>query len=239
MKRQASVLVVGALLLGGCATKGDVRDLQDQLTAMRAEQEAMLREIQQQNAAIMDSLNMQEVRLRGDLTNQLVGIERQLVQIQELTGQGAAELAELRQQIRQREQAAATLAAPAAGTPEELFAASTTALESGSVSTARAGFEEFLRSFPEHPMAADAQFHIGMTYESEGDLERALEAFGRVLELYPASERAPTALYRAAVIEIERGNPDEARELFSRIVSAYPDSPEAPLARDRMEELEG
>src|SRR5690606_29347998 len=90
-------------LTAGCATKRDVRDLQAGMSQMQATQEQLLRELQRQNAAILDSLHIQDVRIRGDFTNQLVQIERQLVQIQELTGQGQQRLNELRATIRTRE----------------------------------------------------------------------------------------------------------------------------------------
>lgn len=228
------------VVLGGCATKQDVRDLTDQISTLRATQEEMLREVQRQNAMIMDSLSARGTQLRGDITNQLVGIERQLVQIQELTGQGQTQLSQLRDQIRVREESAAgfgTADSVPAGEPEELLDAALESLERGSLTTARAGFEEFLRLFPQHPLAADAQFHVGETYEEEGEPTRALEAYARVLQLHPASARAPAALYRGAIIEAGRGNRDEARMLFSRIVSAYPDTPEAELAREQLDEM--
>src|SRR5690606_28490782 len=134
-------------LTAGCATKRDVRDLQAGMSQMQATQEQLLRELQRQNEAILDSLSMQDVRIRGDFTNQLVQIERQLVQIQELTGQGQQRLNELRETLRAREAALQSVQAglnpPVDGDPEELFATAEGAFQRGSISTARAGFEEF------------------------------------------------------------------------------------------------
>ena len=243
MRVAASTLAFPLLLalgLGGCATKRDLRDLR---TEVRSSQEETLREIRQQNDAILDSLGVALTRLRGDMTNQLVEMERQLVQIQELTGQGQQRLADLREQIRNRQQTIGMTgdvgAPPAAGNPEELFNLSLAALRRGSLTTARAGFEEFLRAFPQHPLAPDAQFHIGESYEEGDDPAPALEAYGRVLELYPNASRAPTALYRAGMIEVERGNEEQARTLLERVVSAFPESPEAPLAREQLDQLGG
>ncbi len=228
-------------LLAGCATKRDLRDLRTEMEAMRESQAEMLREVQRQNVAIMDSINDQGTRLRGDFSNQLVGIERQLVQIQELTGQGQQRLSELREQLRSREQVAASaaVAGPSASTapPEDLFNASLAALRRGSMATARTGFEEFLRNYAQHPLAAEAQFHIGETYGEANEADRALAAFARVIELYPASARAPTALLRSGQIEVARGDRDAARTSFTRIVAAYPNSPEAPLATEQISAL--
>lgn len=232
-------------LLGACATKRDLRDLTGEVQALRASQEAALREIQRQNEMILDSLGTQIVRSRGDLGNQLVQMEQQLVQIQELTGQGQRRLSELREDIEARAAAinsappSATSATPAAGNPEALFNTARAALERGSLATGRAGFEEFLRLHPEHRLAADAQFFVGESYAEGRDPARALEAYARVIEVYPTSPQAPAALLRAGVLELSRRNTAEARALFNRVVTAYPDSREAPTARAQLQTLGG
>ncbi len=235
------------MLLAGCATKRDLRDLRTEVETLRASQEALVREIQRQNAMLLDSVTSQNVRMRGDLRNQLVQMERQLVQIQELTGQGQRRLAELREQIRAREEAQTAIvpagangsgsAAPPTVSAEELYNTSIAALRRGSHTTARAGFEELLRAYPQHALAAEAQFHIAESYAEAKDLPRAIEAYGRVLERYPQSPRAPVALYRAGVLELERGNRDAARTMFNQVVTAYPRSAEAALAREQLQRL--
>lgn len=227
-------------LLAGCATKRDLRDLRIEMDSLRMAQAEMLQQIQRQNQQILDSLVAQNTRLRGDVSNRFTEIDRQLVQIQELTGQSQRRLSELRQQIERREEASfgpqAAAGAPAAG-PDEMYNAALAALRRGSHSTARAGFEEFLRHYAQHPLAADAQFHLGESFQEGGEPVRALEAYGRVLELHPNSPRAPTALYRAGLIELQRNNRDRARTMFNQVVTAYPNSPEAALAREQLQRL--
>ncbi|HEX7238767.1 MAG TPA: tol-pal system protein YbgF [Longimicrobiaceae bacterium] len=248
-------------LLGACATKRDVRDLRDEMQSMRAAQDSALREMQRENRQMLDSIAAMEQRTRGDVANRFLQVDRQLVQIQELTGQGQQRLAEMREQLdlRQRQEAqrqaadsaARTRAAsdtsssgsgagpsagdvPAAG---ELFESSLRSLRRGSFQTARAGFQEFLRAYPQHRQAADAQFYVGETHNEAKEVAPALQAYARVVQLYPTSARAPTALYRAGTIESGRGNRTEARALFERITRAYPQSPEAPLAREQVQRL--
>lgn len=242
MRTRLLALGTGLLLLSGCATKRDLRTLTLAVDSMRTSQEASMRAMQQQNQALRDSVNAQNLRLRGDLMNQMLRMEQQLVQIQELTGQGAQQLATLREQVRVREEALRTQeqegAAPVSGAnAQELYDASLASLKRGSYSTARAGFEELVRSFPKHALAADAQFQIGESYAAQKDTPRALEAYARVLELFPASPRAASALYRSAVLELERGNRDRARTLFTQVTTAYPRSPEAAQAKDQLAKL--
>jgi tol-pal system protein YbgF len=248
MKGRLLALALLLPIFGGCATKRDLRDLRTDLEAMRASQEAVLREIQRQNATILDSIAAKDVRLRGDLANRFVQVDRQLVQIQELTGQGQQRLADLRRELRDREEAMRAAAAAAAaspvdaapadvGEPDEVFQAAQAALERGSSATARAGFEEFVRAFPQDPRAAEALLLIGEAHDKAEEPARAVEAYQRVLELYPNSPRAATALYRAALIESGRGNRDRARSMLNQVTTAYPKSPEAKQVAEQLRKL--
>jgi tol-pal system protein YbgF len=242
MRRILLVAVVIFPVLTGCATKRDLRDLRVEVDSLRQSQATMLLNIQRQNQQLLDSLMAQNTRMRGDFANRFTDVDRQLVQIQELTGQSQRRLNELREQVGRREEAfgpadsGVGTAAPA-GNPEEMYNAALAALRRGSHSTARAGFEEFLRHFAQHPLASEAQFHIGESFQESRDVVRALEAYGRVLELYPNAPKAPTALYRAGQIEAERGNREAARTMFNQLVTAYPRSVEAPLAREQLQRL--
>src|SRR5690606_27735164 len=140
--------------------------------------------------------------------NRLLQMERQLVQIQELTGQGQQRLSEMRQELRRQEESMRSSTMPggqpgggAMGDPEELYAAAEGALQRGSFTSARAGFEALVQGFPQHARAAQAQLGIGETYEKTSDAERALEAYTLVPERYPDAPEAATALLRAGRVE--------------------------------------
>lgn len=232
--------------LGAClASRQDVQALRTEVATMRAAQEEMIRELQRQNALILDSLSDQQVRTRGDLANRLLQIERQMVQIQELTGQGQQQLAQLRAQINQRQQELVTPPDSAGGdegdggtastsSPDETYQSAMTYYRRASYATARAGFEEVVRGSPQHRLAPDAQYYIGETYAQARDWDRAVAAFARVAELYPTSPRAATAVFRSGQVELGRGRRDEARARFNQVVRAYPRSPEATQARTEL-----
>lgn len=240
--RLLSVLVL-VPLLGACATKRDLRDLRMEMEAMRASQESLLREIARQNDLLLDTLTVQDVRLRGDIANRLLQMERQLVQIQELTGQGQQRLAEMRQELRRQEETIRASSVPGrppaggGGDAEDLYAAAEGALQRGSFTSARTGFEALVQSFPQHPLAPRAQLGIGETYEKTSEAERALEAYALVPELHPDAPEAATALLRSGRIEAARNNREEARTLFNQLIAAYPGSPEVETAREELAKL--
>ncbi len=264
--KAARLLALGALALvaaaPGCATKHDVRDLEGQILLLRAHQDSIARLVQRQNRELLDSVRATTdllVRVRGDLGHQLLNLEQQLVQVQELTGQGQRRLQELNQQL---EQNRAALSGPpssdtAGGAPPEpsagaapgapggtagptnaaeLYALAQTQLQNGAASTARMAFQQLIRSFPGDSLAPAAQLGIAESYVGE-DPVRALREFDRVVELYPNSAKAPAALLEAAAVLRDRGNVTRAREYLRRILARYPRAPEATQARRRLTQL--
>jgi tol-pal system protein YbgF len=111
-------------------------------------------------------------------------------------------------------------------------------LRRGSPGTARAGFQQFLREYPRHPLAGDAWFFLGESWEaSDGD--SAAVAYDQVVEQFPDSRRAPTALYRLGLLAERAGDRRAAEVYYSRVIAGYPRSEEARLARSKLENPEG
>lgn len=245
------VLLLTVAGSSACATKSDVDSLRGELAAMRASQDSFVRTLLQIEQSLKTALEEQGnliAGMRGHVGLQLDDVERQLVQIQELLGQGQIALLGLRERIQRRE--AERRSSPpvvredtterprAAGTdPEALYNAAIEQLRRGAYTTARSGFSDFLVSFPAHQLAPDAQLHLAETYLEEDELNRALTAFNRVVELYPNSSVAPTALYRAGRVQVERGNKDSACEYFLRVLAGFPRSDESRPARDQANRL--
>lgn len=254
--RTVLLLPLLPLLLTGClATRNDVRRLEGELAAMRAAEQAaqaqqnqLLGQLREENArqqrAAIDTLRSVAVTLRGELSGQIRQLDRQVAQLRELTGQGQQRLAELGERLTARDTQSTNPAPPTTGgatapaaDPEELFGAAQSALQRGSLATARAGFEEYLRLAPSGPRAVDAQLGIADSYAQARDPVRALELYTRFVESNPRSPRLSTALYRSGLLELGRGNRARARQLFQQVSGSYPRSPEASLARAQLAQL--
>jgi tol-pal system protein YbgF len=269
-----SVRTPAALLalfaLGGCASKGDLRRVEDQLVLSRAENQradsanaARLGEVLVLQRGIADSLDgvgrrlgqvgAQVATLRGDIANDLISIQQQLVQVQALTGQSQQRLTEVTTQLEARSEqlnvqpsidtAAAPssptgAASPAAGSPsaEQMYAASLQQLRRGSPGTARMGFREMLRLYPTHTRVADATYFLGETYAAESP-DSAAVYYAKVLENFPQSTRAASSLYKLGLLAERRKDVEGARTQYQRVLHDYPRSDEAALARDRLKTL--
>jgi TolA-binding protein len=114
-----------------------------------------------------------------------------------------------------------------------------------------AGFREFLRRFPDHTLAGNAQYWIGESHfslarghtnagqadKATQELEQAVQEYRKVLASYPRGEKAPTALYKEALALIELKQPTLAQQRLEYLVANFPQAEETPLARERLAAL--
>jgi tol-pal system protein YbgF len=163
----------------------------------------------------------------------------QLITIQELAGMSQKRIVELRASMEERTQSTAPAdsgAAPAPG-PAQLFTLSFDQLRRGSYATARAGFEELLRRYPDFEEASAAQLYIAQSYAEEHRTADADSVYGLVVTRFPQSRDAPTALYKYGLSQLAQGKTASARTALQRVVREYPNSTEAELARDRLRSI--
>ena len=256
--RRAWLAPLAVLAAGGCAMRSDVVRIERQMVTQQQAQ-ARADSLIAANVAglgrllqsVADSLAAQQLRLtqlRGDPRTELYDIRQQLVAIQELTGQSQQRLSELRGQLDQRRTApdgptitpggAVSPAAPS-GDPnaDQLMEISLQQLRRGSPGTARAGFGEFLRRFPDHARVADAVYFTGEAWSAEQRADSAAVSYQAVIDRFPQSPRAASSLYKLALQSLAAGRNAEARERFNRVVTSYPNAEEAVLARERLRTL--
>ena len=249
-------VTAAAVALGGCALKGDVRRVEDQVQQLRTQtaradsaRAAELQRIAAMLQRVEDSLVSQQAQLQqmhGDYRTDMTSVEQQLVQIQELTGQSQQRLSELRAQIQARAvQEAAPPPSPGAdsgGTAAadtsmpgaaQLYELSLQQLRRGSPQTARIGFQKLLQTYPKDPHAADAEFFIGESWRRSNP-DSAATAYEQVVKNYPDSPRAPTALYTLGLIAEQQGDSAGARLYYQRLLAGYPQSQEADLAKTKL-----
>ena len=135
--------------------------------------------------------------------------------------------------------------------PQDIYQAAYLDFSKGSYQLAIAGFREFLRRFPDQPLAGAAQYWIGEAlfalargYANAGQgpqateaLEQAVQEFRKVLANYPRSDKAPASLYKEALVLIELKQTDAAQQRLQYLVETFPQSEESALARERLAAL--
>jgi tol-pal system protein YbgF len=256
--RARSFAPFAALALSAClASKGDVALLQNDLRAMRdasaqadAAQRAHVDQVLAQIARTNDSVRMLSARLaklQGDVQNDHYEMNRQILQIQELSGQSQRRLQELRASLEERSSQQQAVAVPltpgdttkpvAGPGPAQLFQNSLEQLRRGSSSVARSGFEELLRTYPNSEDVPEAMVYIGETYARERNQVAADSVYALVIKQYPTSPKAATALYKRALSMKAAGQTAAAKVAFERIVRDFPRSDEAALAKEQLRNI--
>ena len=233
------------------ASKSDIRLLQDEIrtlrvmqaradTARRSQSDSLLVQVNRTN----DSLRVLTQRLgafQATVGGELFEMGKQLITIQELAGMSSKRIMELRSTMEERAPALTNpdtaAAAPAAPGPAQLFQISFDQLRRGSYGTARAGFEELLRRYPDFEEASAAQLYIGQSYAEERRTAEADSVYALVVTRYPRSKDAPTALYKYGLSQLSQGKKAAARAALQRVVREFPQSTEADLATDRLKTI--
>ena len=247
-----------ALIAAGCfASKGDVALLQGQLNTMsqvassnaevqRVQLDRAVAQIVAQVARNNDSVRVIAARLaklQGDVQNDHYEMGRQILQLQELSGQGQRRIQELRASLEERNAQAGGVAGVAdsahagAPGPAQLFQSSLDQLRRGATGVARNGFVDLLRLYPASEDAPEAMVYIAETFAAERNQVAADSVYGLVVQRYPTSPKAATALYKHALSLRVAGRTSAARAAFDRVVRDYPRSDEATLAREQLRTL--
>jgi len=265
VSRHRSTRLLGLGLLTGCALRGDVRKVELQVEALRSElthadsarrveRDSLARVLASLQATLAAEQNAL-VQIRGDIRTDLQAVQQQLGALQELTGQSQQRLSELRSRLATPQPASpppstdttsgapssgapASPATPGAGSPgpDQMYDLTMQQYRRGSFTTARLGFREFLRLYPNDDRAADALYYVGESFAPENP-DSASAVYQDVVKRFPNSPRAPSALYKLGLLAEQRGDKAGARTYFARVLAGYPRSDEANLARDRLQAL--
>ena len=236
---------VVALATTGClASRTDIMLLQDEIRTLRAMQarEDTARRSQVDSAiALMqrtnDSVRALSQRLgafQANVGGELFEMGKQLITIQELAGMSSRRITELRSTLEERARTSPADSMPAEPGPAQLFTLSYEQLRNRSYATARAGFDELLRRYPDFDEASKAQLYVALAYAEENRTAEADSVYTLVVRQYPRSPDAATALYKYGLSQLGQGKTAAARAALQRVVRDFPQSTEAELARDRL-----
>lgn len=107
----------------------------------------------------------------------------------------------------------------------------------GQYDLAISGFQTFLKFFPRHMLADDAQLNIGDSLYNAGKSREAVPEYQRVISDYPKTNSVPAAYYKLGLTYMALKQQDLARKSFETILQTYPTAAEATLAKQALERL--
>ena len=246
--------MAAALALTGCAGRGSVRQLQGEVSALR-EQAAELRKSQDGSTRELAKTVGELKAFDGQIAKALQGekaAEQQLARVETRLGETEEALRGLRasldglarELVRQAtvpapppekriepRPAEAEQLAPRSGPAEQLYSAALASFRAREHGQAVLDFTDFIARYPQHPLAANAQFWIAEAYYLQRDYRQASVEYQKVAEMNSKSGKVPDALLKIGLCFRALNDPARAREAWQQLVQAYPDSEAARQAR--------
>jgi len=254
MTRELIAIGAVAFVAAGCASRGSVQQLHDQLGGLRAEvtdlrhsHELTTSEV----ARALDDLRALDARH----TELHAGLQEHTADAARLRARLDAaekEWREAKTPAASEPSAAATPATSAPGIvlpapalvppwqrpgrpdpnePARIYEAAVANFRAREHGQAVLDFLDFIATYPKHPLAANAQYWIGEAYYVQRDYRHALEEFRRVVEMAPSSRSAADALLRIGLAYTSLRDNSRAQMVWQRVVREYPASEAAGKAR--------
>jgi tol-pal system protein YbgF len=106
---------------------------------------------------------------------------------------------------------------------------------SGDYGKAEAGFDAFLKDYPNDRLSDDAMFMLGEIAFARKDYKNAIKQYQSVVDEYPLADRVPDALYKMGIAYQLSGDTEKAKESFTRVMDNYPYSEGAKEASRELE----
>ncbi|MEO8844718.1 MAG: tol-pal system protein YbgF, partial [Kofleriaceae bacterium] len=108
-------------------------------------------------------------------------------------------------------------------------------VKSGKHDQAVTALRAFLKSYPRHDYADNAQYWLGESFYARKDYQQALTEFRATIETYPRGNKVPDALLKVGYCYQALGQSDKARAVLEQVVNLYPRSEPAVLASKKLE----
>jgi len=230
---------------------------QNDSAILRAE-ESRRREIAALAATIdrlNDSVRVLTTRLalfQANATGQFDFMGQQVIKIEAIISQNTRDIQDARAQLAAfREQGVSGATAPAAPSgaapapdtsgqratpgvpgPATMFTSAVEEYRKGSYRTARSGFEDLIKTYPDYDQNARAQVYIGDAFKAEGNTAAADSVYQLVETRYPNSPDVAGALWRRGRMLWDANKKGEARIVLNRLITKYPQTDEATLAKE-------
>lgn len=265
--RATPLLLSTALLLGGCATSGDLDKLHSQISELQEEVANLKRtasskeEVQNVNQKIADQTE-QLLRSNATLVAKVEQMDERVQNTQGSSEQTNYRIDRLAQQMTQAQRDIEALKAGAAAStttgtqsmgevtvnpptagpeipenPLELYNSAIRDYQRGNFDLAISGFRDFLTQNAGSELADNASYWIGESLFSQKKYREAIEQFDSVVTKFPRSDKVPGALLKKGYSYISLGEKAQGIVQLQYVVHEHPSSQEASLARQRLKQL--
>ncbi|MFW6324690.1 MAG: tol-pal system protein YbgF, partial [Desulfovibrionales bacterium] len=100
---------------------------------------------------------------------------------------------------------------------------------------ARRLWQEFVSTFPDHKLVANAVFWTGESYYQLNDFGQAILSYQEVIEKHPKSNKHSAALLKQGISFMKLDKEKPGKLLLQELVNKFPDSAEAKRAKELLQ----
>ncbi len=112
-----------------------------------------------------------------------------------------------------------------AGNPKQAYENAYGFLLQQDYGAAQSGFSDFLKRYPQDPLAPNALYWLGETHYVQKNYADAAEAFDLVLTAFGSSAKAPDAQLKRAMALAQLGKKQDACAAFRQLGTKFPNAP--------------
>ena len=97
----------------------------------------------------------------------------------------------------------------------------------------------FIQSFPESQLIANAYYWLGQVYAAkiDPDLVQAKQALAQVISYFPDHSKVPDAAFALGKVHYALGDCERAKTLLSQVVDQYPGKSAAKLSENYLRDI--
>lgn len=125
----------------------------------------------------------------------------------------------------------ATIPPDRATDPAALYENAFSQLKGGNVAVAQRDFDGFLKSFPGHPLAANATYWLGETYYAQSKFDQASRIFAESYKKYPKGPKAADSLLKLGMSLGGTGKTKEACLSLKQLKKEFSSTPGTAVRR--------
>ena len=118
--------------------------------------------------------------------------------------------------------------------PSRVYNRSIRFKDEGRYEEARAGFRNYLQTYPLTGLAQESSYYIAITFYLEKKDQQALNSFEEYLQRYPQGNRTAEVQYHLGLILLRSGKKEEGIDRMLLLIEKHPESSWAGYARERL-----
>ncbi|NOZ87704.1 MAG: tol-pal system protein YbgF [Deltaproteobacteria bacterium] len=109
----------------------------------------------------------------------------------------------------------------------------------GDQTLARKMFQDFLKDYPRHKLAGNAQYWLAETYYESKDYKKAILEFQKIRDNYKKTDKRDDALLKLGYCFAALGLKKEAKIFLKELISKFPRSDLRRAAKAKLKQLRG